>query len=194
MKKSNTKLCDRIRDLCLESGWSHSGLSRKAGLGKGAVADILAEPGRSPRPLTIAKLASTLGVDPEYLVGETDVRAEPIDLEANRPGKLGAEIQKVIRSIVALNNDHASYFTLPDPVPALGLAEGALAVVTWGNGLLSGDLVVARVNGRAQVCYVVGRTLVSLSGTGQINHYARDDSVEILGHLEFAGTVDLGKV
>lgn len=81
MKNKESKMRDRIRELCAEHKWVPYGLSRRAGLGKGAVANILANPSIKPRKATIAKLSVALGITPEYLMGETDVRLEPANLE-----------------------------------------------------------------------------------------------------------------
>jgi len=85
--ESNTDILRaRLRQLCKENGLSPSGLSIKAGLGKGAVSDILDNPDRHPRRRTLEKIARALDVAPDYLRGQTDQRS---GIEPGDEGGLG---------------------------------------------------------------------------------------------------------
>lgn len=192
MENPRNKLSERISDLCAERKWSPSGLCRRAGIGKGTVAGIAADQSRTPRPSTIAKIAIALDVAPEYLMGETDVRVGPVSISDKRPGGLSSEIQRIIMSLVALNSDYASLITLDKPIPALGLLAQALVVVTRGHDVRSGDLLMVVKDRKQRVCYSAGPLLVDLSMDGTTNHFVNDDSVDVLGHIEFAGIANLG--
>lgn len=95
--------------------------------------------------------------------------------------------------MVAINSDRAAALTLPDPVPSLGLTAGAIVVVSRGHKVRSGDLVVAQIGGELRACYAIGLFLINLSGGGGLNLFVLDESVEVLGHIEFAGMGDLVK-
>lgn len=183
----------RLEHLRLEKGWSPFGLSSRAGLGKGAVADLLASTGRIPRKGTIQKLAAALDVSPEYLLGKTDVKAPLAQDKLTRPGELGSEIQSVIASMIELNGGQIALISIENSIPILGLEAGAFLIVTKGHSLETGDLVAVRVAGELCVCCVAGQSLVNLSGRGGYTLTGVSNFIDILGHIEFTGTSKLGR-
>lgn len=193
MENFDTSFHVRLENLRLEKGWSPYKLSCQAGLGKGAVTDLLAATDRIPRKGTIKKLAAALDVSHDYLLGKTDIKAGNDQRNMTRPGKFGKELQRVIAAIVEFNGDNACLVSLEKPIPALGLEAGAVLVITKGHGLETGDLVAVQIGEEFHVCCIAGQALVSLSGLDSIGTSFDSENIRIIGHLEYAGTSKLGE-
>lgn len=66
----------RIAALMAERGWTQVQLSKVSAVAYGTIYNVLNRDSK-PRPSIIGRIASALGVTPEYLLGTSDKRGEP---------------------------------------------------------------------------------------------------------------------
>lgn len=188
MTNTGNSVASRVRELCEEQKFTHSGLSKKAGLGKGAVADLLADPTRTPRPATIVKLAIALGVEVEYLLGETNQKSslEPQEnrgLGDPRGGCITQKVNKILQSSINSPGGKVNHVYLENGATGLGIPPGATVVLSTNTEPKTGDLVVV-FHGGVHVCYMVEPYLVSLGDFGKPTHFLRDEKTEVLGVIQ----------
>lgn len=186
----NPVTATRIQELLSEKDWKPSRLSLAAGLGKGAVADILADETRQPRAVTLAKLAGALGVDPEYLSGESDVRRAASRLH-DGPGwsddELPEGVAAVLESLGALAGDKGDglrAYHLPPGVEGLGVAAGSTVIIQEGDRAVTGDLIVTLDPRQGYaIRYLAEPYMVGLDREGRVRHWLRSDAVRIVGKI-----------
>ncbi len=189
MTNSRNVFSARIAQLCEERGLTLTGLSKRAGLGKNAVGDILADTTREPRTGTVEKIARGLGVSPQYLTGESDDDSAP----NLHQGQIGAGFYDIFGSNPgnsALNDKRGlplERWSLDRAVPALGIASGADVFVGPPEDLKTGDLALVVRRGEIHICYIVEPYLISLSSEGAPTHFLNDAESAVMGSLQFAG-------
>lgn len=180
----------RIEALMIEKGWAATRLSVRAGLGKGAVNDILSDPDRHPRPATLAKLARALGVDQEYLACESDVRRAGSRLHdgpawADLPNGADAMplLEKLDLEIAGAGGDLTSYH-LPPGAEGLGVPADSTVVLSRSAVPKTGDLVVVNDPSLGRcVRYLAEPYLIGLDDEGRVRHWLRSDSTQLLGKV-----------
>lgn len=180
----------RIESLLSEKGWSATKLSQRAGLGKGAVNDILTDPERQPRPATLTKLARALGVDKEYLACESDVRRAGSRLHdgpawAEMPERAEAMplLEKLDLEINEAGGDLTAYH-LPPGAEGLGVPADSTVILSRKAVPKTGDLVVVNdpVLGHC-IRYLAEPYLIGLDDEGRVRHWLRTDSAKFLGKV-----------
>lgn len=192
MTKKHESLAERIADLAKEKGWSNTALSLRAGLGKGAVTDLVQNTGRTPRRATIRALARALGVDPAYLAGEVDVRPEnPVIIEGHGWEVVAqdASISNLLTAIEGVLDSGAgglvAYTAQADILP-LGVIAGDTLLVDRVQAPGVGDLVIHRgADGRTGAAYLISPYLVSMGPGAAINHALVSDDSGVLGRIVF---------
>lgn len=189
MEKTTPATIERLQSLLAEKGWSATKLAKMAGLGKGAVNDILTQPDRIPREGTLAKLARTLGVDREYLSGESEVRRAASRLHKG-PAWQDLEgldafplLQKLDLEIDGSGDELRAYH-LPPGADALGVPADSTVILRRIDRPQTGDLVVV-FDQRSGLCirYVAEPYLIGLDSDGRVRHWLRSDSVAVMGKI-----------
>lgn len=170
-------LAGRIEALRLERGWSQAQLSERAGLGKAAINDIVNNPDRTPRPMTVRKIAKALGVSADYLTGAADPAGGAIDLEAEITGGRG------LAAMLADTGRYAVHRLDPSGVIG-GAARGEYVIVDRTATQASGDVVLAVIAGRPALRYLAEPYLIGPDGEAILTHAMRGAAgVEVLGRV-----------
>jgi len=180
---------ERLQALLAEKGWSATKLSTMAGLGKGAVNDLLTSPDRTPREGTLAKLARTLGVDREYLSGESEVRRAASRLHKG-PAWQDLEgldafplLEKLDIEIDGSGDDLRAYH-LPPGADALGVPADSTVILRQIDKPQTGDLVVV-FDSRDGLCirYLAEPYLIGLDSDGRVRHWLKSESAAVMGKI-----------
>ncbi|MEM7721725.1 MAG: helix-turn-helix domain-containing protein [Pseudomonadota bacterium] len=186
-EKKQNPLVQRLVDLCRDYGWSYTALSTKAGLGKGAVGDIIANPDRRPRDQTIMKLAKALGVEPLYLLGETDQDTSHLGLKegiAPLEDKAADEVFVAIQNVIGREGNSLKAWSTAFAPASAGVPKGSTILVDMGASTRSGDLVLASTaDSGVAVRYLAEPYLVATGPAGQMAHATIGPDAEILGKI-----------
>ncbi|QDF14282.1 hypothetical protein vBDshSR4C_034 [Dinoroseobacter phage vB_DshS-R4C] len=177
----------RLADLIEPRGLNPTRLALEAGLGKGAVADILANPGRQVRRVTLNRLADRLGVDPEYLEGAQGVRRAASKL-AQGPGwadRAGDQVVALLQVVEAELDRIAGLkvFHLPEGAPGLGVPAGATVIADTGENVISGGLVVVEGERGVAIRYLAEPYTIGTDPSGRLGHEVRAEGVDVLGRV-----------
>lgn len=180
----------RLEELLHERGWSPTRLSLAAGLGKGAVNDILSDPERHPRPATLAKLARSLGVDREYLSGDSDVRRAASRLH-DGPGwaheDVPEEIAPLLEGLDALVGGEGRglrAYHLPPGAEGLGVPADSTVILADVGQPRTGDLVVVLDPSYGYaIRYLAEPYLIGLDHDGRVRHWLRSDATQVVGKI-----------
>lgn len=196
MKYQQSEIGAVLESLCQQKGWSPSQLSIAAGLGKNTVGSLIEGGIRNPRKSTLEKLASALGVDIAILTGKpsashlgTLIAFDLADEQLKE--KFPNDINNLILDLAKQSSGERKHFLTKTAIPSLGISKGALVLINAVPAPSSGDIVVTEKDGSTDICYWVEPYLVCLGNEGEIHHFLNDQSVKILGKIEFTG---LGKV
>lgn len=179
-------LIARVEALRIEKGWSQQQLSERAGLGKGAVNDMVNHPERVPRVRTVDGIARALGVSADFLwhdagagggaaaveVGYREVLAAMFD---GREAAEGAEADFASGKLQAFRHKSPT-------CPMLDTFSGVVLVDTHRRAV-SGDLVfLERGNGAASICYLAEPYAIGREADGAIFHAVPGaDGARLLG-------------
>lgn len=180
----------RLEELLEELGWSPTRLSLAAGLGKGAVNDILADPDRQPRAGTVAKLARALSVDREYLSGESGVRRAASRLH-DGPGWHGAQTPDAalpflagLDALVDGEGGGLRAYHLPAGAEGLGVPADSTVILADCDTPRTGDLVVILdpAQGYA-IRYWAEPYLIGLDHEGRVRHWIKAEDTRVVGKI-----------
>ena len=188
--EQDTVTTARLRNLLTERAWSPTRLSLMAGLGKGVVNDILHDPSRQPRRRTVAKLARALGVDTEYLFGESDVRRAASRLlegaswdDLPKEHKAKRLLEKIDSEIESAEGDLAAYH-LPAGAEGLGIPADSTVILSRNAHPETGDLVVVNDPSLGYcIRYLAEPYLIGLDDEGRPRHWLRDKNLRFLGKI-----------
>ena len=192
MTLQQTEIGNILEDLCNQKGWSAAQLSTAAGLGKNAVGDIIEGRTKSPRKSTLAKLAIALEIDVAILTGEPSFTHLSTLLEFDPENQqlvshFPSEINEVISNLISHEPGKRQRFIAKNAIPSLGIPKGAHILINIETEPKTGDIVAAQKSGSTHMCYWVEPFLICLGAEGEIHHFLNDQSVEILGKVEFSG-------
>lgn len=162
------RLADRLKDVREKTGKSARAVSIAAGLSPNTVAEIEANPDRSPRLEHVQKIARVLGVSLAYLAegqhqntpshGMSESEAEPWrprTVTGERPDL--ADFLRRIAQVLAPDARSPTTFALRQAMPGFALMKGDVLVVDLKAPAQSGDLVLANV---ADLATGTGTTVV----------------------------------
>ncbi|MEM8849283.1 MAG: helix-turn-helix transcriptional regulator [Pseudomonadota bacterium] len=181
---------DRLDELLAEKGWSPTRLSLAAGLGKGAVNDILADPTRHPRPKTLGQLARVLGVDREYLSGDSDVRRAASRLHDGvgwQHGEVPEEVLPLLEGLDALVGGEGrglKAYHLPPGASGLGVPPDSTVILADGPSATTGDTVVILDPSQGYaIRYLAEPYLIGLDHDGRVRHWLKSDTTRVIGKI-----------
>lgn len=185
MPEKTHKLAERLAALAAERGWSHSALSARAGLGKGAVGDLIANPERRPRDTTVAALARALEVDVAYLTGRTAARAARSGLVEGLNGlPEGGALRRALEAVTSGSGAGLRAYRAKAGVPGLGVGPDAIILVDPSAQRRSGDLVMISLPGQgAAIRYIAEPYLIGFGDDGRPFHDLMAPEVALIGRV-----------
>ena len=120
---------ERLARAMAEAGTSRSALSRRVGVDRSTVSQILSDPGaRLPNAQVVAECASALGVSADWLLGLTERPERTVDLLAAQVSITEAPRALVDETIFAWHREAAGYKIrhVPASLPDMLKTEGVL--------------------------------------------------------------------
>ena len=120
---------ERLSRAMAEAGTSRSALSRRVGVDRSTVSQILSDPGaRLPNAQVVAECASALGVSADWLLGLTERPERTVDLLAAQMSISEAPRALVDETIFAWHREAAGYKIrhVPASLPDMLKTEGVL--------------------------------------------------------------------
>ena len=120
---------ERLARAMAEAGTSRSALSRRVGVDRSTVSQILSDPGaRLPNAQVVAECASALGVSADWLLGLTERPERTVDLLAAQMSISEAPRALVDETIFAWHREAAGYKIrhVPASLPDMLKTEGVL--------------------------------------------------------------------
>lgn len=167
---------DRLKDLIEEQGWTLSALSMAAGLGKGAVSDLLNHPDRQPREKTLRALAATLGVDLAYLAGRIDHKRATSDLSEGI-SEARDLLTNGIEGILDTSKGRLRAFH------RTGRAGSETIIIDTTQPGESGQMVLTNDDDGAAMRYLAEPYLIAIDAAGGAMHTLKRPETPILGRV-----------